>query len=298
MIRSRIRERLYRRQPVFSFEFYPPKTEKGEAALRRALEELAPLGPDFVSVTYGAGGSSREKTRDIVCSMKEDYGLSAMAHLTCLGHSHDEVRALLSDYARHGITDILALRGDPPRADAPWQLVEGGPRYAVELIRIAREAGWFGVGVAGFPEIHPEATDLETDLRFLREKVEAGADFVITQLFFDNDVYFDFVRRARRAGVTVPIIPGVMPVSKAGQMEKFRELSGCTLPERLIRHIDACGEDENRIREIGLAYGAAQCADLLDRGAPGIHFYTLNQSRACHTIYTALHTMGLWAASD
>jgi len=294
MISARLRERFYRREPVFSFEFFPPKTAKGEAALREALRDLVPLRPDFVSVTYGAGGGTREATRRIVGAIRRDFGLQVMAHLTCVGHTEEEIRDLLAGYAAEGIENLLALRGDPPRGAVEWKLVLDGPKHAVDVVRLARAAGGFCIGVAGFPEKHPEAPDAAEDLRRLREKVEAGAEFVVTQLFFDNDLYFEYVRRARKAGVTVPILPGVMPVTRAGQIERFTELSGCTIPEALLRHLAECGADEARVEGIGLAYCAAQCADLLRRGAPGIHFFTLNQSRACHTVYAALHAMGLW----
>ncbi len=294
MIPERIRERFYCREPVFSFEFFPPKNTKGEEALREALRLLAPLAPTFVSVTYGAGGATRTRTREIVCSLQQEYGLTVMAHVACLGHSAAEVRQILEEYAAHGIRNILALRGDPPRGETEWKLVMGGPQHASEVVRMAAEMGGFAIGVAGYPEKHPEAPTLEADIERLREKVAAGADFVITQIFFDNDVYFDFVSRARRAGVRVPILPGVMPVTRAGQIEHFHKLCGCAIPETLVRHLAACGSNEARMQEIGLAYCAAQCADLLRRGAPGIHFFTLNQSRACHTIYAALNAMGLW----
>ncbi len=296
MITDRIKERLYRGLPVFSFEFFPPKTAQGEAALRAALKKLVPLQPAFVSVTYGAGGSARATTRKIVCSIRQDYGLTPMAHLTCIGHTYDEIRELIRQYRECGITGILALRGDPDRESGDWQPPPGGPKYALDVVRTARAAGVDTVAVAGYPEKHPEAPDLETDLRFLKEKVDAGADFVITQLFFNNDVYFEFVRRAREIGVTVPIIPGIMPVTRAGQIEKFHQLSGCVIPRRLVKQLEACGDDGDRVREIGLAYCAAQCMDLLRRGAPGIHFFTLNQSRACRTVFAVLHSMGFWDA--
>lgn len=294
MLLHRIQERLYHAQPIFSFEFFPPKTEKGEAELLEAIRALAPLKPDFVSVTYGAGGSTRERTRRLVSQIQRDFGLTVMAHLTCVGHTMEDLEHLLSAYAREGITNILALRGDPPRGSAEWKLILGGPEHAIDVVRLAKKFAIFSIGVAGFPEKHPEAPTMEEDLRHLREKVEAGADFVITQLFFDNDCYFDYVRQARAMGVTVPIIPGVMPITRVGQIERFHELSGCRIPEILVRHLAECGEDEERVQEIGLAYCAAQCADLLRRGAPGIHFYTLNRSRACLTVYAALHALGYW----
>lgn len=294
MITSRIKEKLYRREPVFSFEFFPPKTEKGEESLHRALEKLVPVDPTFVSVTYGAGGSTREKTREIVRTIQSRYGLTTMAHLTCVGHTHEEIRALLADFRDHGIADILALRGDPPAPDADWGPVENGPQHAVEVVKLAREFGVNSVAVAGFPEVHPEAPSLDHDLTYLKEKVDSGADFIVTQLFFNNDTYFDYVRRARRLGITVPILPGIMPVTGVKQIKRFQELSGCIIPDRFMEHLKEYGDDDTRVQEIGLAYCAAQCVDLLRRGAPGIHFYTLNKSRACYTVYAALHALGLW----
>lgn len=293
-ITSRVKDRLYRRQPVFSFEFFPPKTRKGEKALFKVLEGLAPMNPAFVSVTYGAGGSTRDKTEKIVCSMQRDYGLTTMAHLTCIGHTHDEIRHLLDDYAEAGIRDLLALRGDPPKEEADWATVSNGPQHAIDLIHLVNEVGDFTLAVAGFPEKHPESETLDCDLEYLQAKVNAGAELVITQLFFDNDTYFDYVRRARKVGVTVPIIPGIMPIVLPGQIERFVQLSGCRIPTQLKRHIDACGDDAARVSEIGLAYCASQCVDLLRRGAPGVHFYTLNKSRATQTIFAALQSMGFW----
>lgn len=292
MISTTLRDRLYHRQPVFSFEFFPPKTAAGEAALLETVRELAPMQPDFVSVTYGAGGSTREKTHALVLEIRRRFHLQVMAHMTCMGHTHDEVRALLRAYAEQGITDILALRGDPPRSDQEWTLVEEGPAHAIDLVRMAREMGGFSIGVAGFPEKHPEAPTLDEDVRHLRTKVDAGADFVVTQLFFDNDPFFDYVRRARREGITIPILPGIMPITRIPQIERFQALSGCHIPPDLIAELMRHDGDEARVEAIGLAYCAAQCADLLRRGAPGIHFYTLNQSRACQTVFHALQALG------
>jgi methylenetetrahydrofolate reductase (NADPH) len=289
-----IKHKLNSREPLFSFEFFPPKTEKGEAAMRESLRELVPLKPSFVSVTYGAGGSTREKTRRIVKSIQDEHCLDVVAHITCYGHTYDDIRRLLAEYREAGISNFLALRGDPPREEANWRLTDNGPQHAIELVKMCKEMGDVSVGVAAFPDKHPEAPDLQTDLKFLKEKVEAGADFVITQLFFDNDRYFHLVHHAREEGVSVPIIPGIMPITKVGQIEKFLELSACSIPKKLVAHLEEHGHDEQRVQEIGLAYCASQCVDLLRRGAPGIHFYTLNQSRACHTVYAALHAMGMW----
>lgn len=292
MISTTLRDRLYHRQPVFSFEFFPPNTPEGEAALLETVRELAPMRPDFVSVTYGAGGGTREKTHALVLEIRRRFQLQVMAHMTCMGHTHDEVETLLRTYAAEGITDVLALRGDPPQEGQTWTLVEGGPSHAIDLVRMAKGVGAFSIGVAGFPEKHPEAPTLEEDLRHLRAKVDAGADFVITQLFFQNDPFFDYVRRARAVGVTVPILPGIMPITRIPQIERFQSLSGCHIPQDLIDELIRHEGDAARVEAVGLAYCAAQCADLLRRGAPGIHFYTLNQSRACQTVFHALQALG------
>lgn len=293
MIFNQIKDKMYRGLPVFSFEFFPPKTDAGEAQLMESLEKLALMRPDFVSVTYGAGGSTREKTRRIVLEIKNRFQLEVMPHLTCVGHTREELQQMLEEYSDHNITNILALRGDPPKGASDWQPVSGGPEHAEEIVRMAHQSGVYSVGVAGFPEKHPEAQSLESDIAFLKQKMEAGADFVITQLFFDNDLFSDYVSRARRAGVTIPIIPGIMPVTKVTQLQKFREISNCYIPPELENALRSC-QEERQVEEVGLAYCAAQCADLLRRGAPGIHFYTLNQSRACATVHAALQALGYW----
>ncbi|GHS97970.1 5,10-methylenetetrahydrofolate reductase [Planctomycetales bacterium] len=292
MINHLIKERLYHRRAVFSFEFFPPKTPAGETALYQTVEKLLPMRPDFVSVTYGAGGSTRETTRRLVLNIKERYDLEVMPHLTCVGNSAAEITQILAAYADAGITNVLALRGDPPKNQPAWQPAAEPLQHAVELVRLMRAAP-FSVGVAGFPEKHPQAATLADDLARLKEKIDAGADFVITQLFFDNNLYFNYVAAARQLGITVPIIAGVMPVTKRGQLEKFREISNCYLPAALEDAINGCANDAEA-QEVGLAYGAAQCADLLRGGAPGIHFYTLNQSTACVRIHAALQALGHW----
>lgn len=293
MIDHLLKERLYRRQPVFSFEFFPPKTEKGEQSLYANLEKLAPLCPDFVSVTYGAGGSTREKTRNIVLDIKKRFGLEVMPHLTCIGHTPAEIEAMLDEYAANHITNILALRGDPPRDQPDWRNVPGSPEHAIDVVRMAQKRGCFAIGVGGYPEKHQQAPTLAADIAHLKAKVDAGASFVLTQLFLDNRYYFDFVDQARQAGVTVPIIPGVMPVTKRGQLERFRELSGTHIPEALEKAVNNAGTDAE-VQELGLAYCTAQCTDLLRGGAPGLHFFTLNQSHACLTVSAALQTLHFW----
>lgn len=286
-----MRERLYRRDPVFSFEFFPPKDEKGMETLERSLAELSTLNPAFVSVTCGAAGSTRDLTRDLVISMQERYEFGVMAHITAMGYSRADLADLVADYRRRGIMNFLALRGDPPRDVSDWQPPADQPSYAAEVVSIIRSvAPDVSIGVAGYPEKHPDAPTPETDLRHLAEKVAAGADFVVTQLFFNNENYFDFVKRARQAGIKVPILPGVMPVTRTGQVERFREL--CQV--RVSPALDGLLADEEavRTRGVGVSYAAAQCADLLRRGAYGIHFYTLNQSRACHSLYGILKAMG------
>ncbi len=294
MIEGRVKEKRYHGKPVFSFEFFPPKSEKGEQQLTCALEELAPLSPDFVSVTYGAGGTTRDKTKSIVLSIKDKHNLEVMAHLTCVGHTKQEIRDLLAEYVDRGVSNILALRGDPPTDQPDWQPVKDGPSHALELVEMAREMKAFSIGVAGFPEKHPDAPTIESDLGFLKMKMDAGAEFVVTQLFFNNDLYFNYVAKARAIGITIPIIPGIMPITSVGQISRFKEMCGCSVPLALEEAMSDPGLSSVYVQEMGLAYCAAQCADLLRRGAPGIHYYTLNKSHACLTIHAALQAMGFW----
>lgn len=286
-----MRDRLYRRDPVFSFEFFPPKNDKGVQTLEKSLTELAPLNPAFVSVTCGAGGSTRNTTRDLVIAMQERYDFGVMAHITATGYSRAELAELVAEYHDRGVNSFLALRGDPPRDIPDWTPPADQPANAREVVEIIREvAPDVSIGVAGYPEKHPQALSFEEDLRHLSEKVAAGADFVITQLFFNNESYFNYVSRARAVGVKVPILPGIMPVTRPGQAERFRELCGVQIPEAFGGLLT--DEDAVTLRDVGVAYAAAQCADLLRRGACGIHLYTLNQSRASHVLYKILRAMG------
>ena len=292
----RIDERLADGGPCFSFEFFPPKTDQGERNLGRALAELSRLGPAFVSVTYGAGGSTEQKAKtvDIVSHIKADYGLEAMAHFTCVGATTDELRATLDHMRKSGIRNVLALRGDPPPGQDEWTATEGGLSYSRELIELIRSEYDFAIGAACFPETHIHASSPESDLRYLKEKVDAGARFLITQLFFDNAVYYDFVARARDIGIDVPIIPGIMPVTDLGQLKRFTSLCGATIPDALLGELELRADTAEAVAELGVAYATLQCADLLANGAPGIHFYTLNKSHSTRAILGALQAMAPW----
>jgi methylenetetrahydrofolate reductase (NADPH) len=279
--------------PVFSFEFFPPKTPDGERNLYAALTELKTLEPSFVSVTYGAGGSTREKTIEIVKRIREQYGLEAMAHFTCVGATEAQLRDTLEEMREAGIDNVLALRGDPPAGEQEW-IRTGGLEYSSELVSLIADGYPFAVGAACFPETHIHAESPEADLRYLGEKVAAGVDFLITQLFFDNAVYFDFVKRARAAGIEVPIIPGVMPITRVGQVERMADMCGASIPEDLRRELHARGEDPEAVLDFGVAYATLQCAELLAAGAPGIHFYTLNRSPATRAILSALKLAKPW----
>jgi methylenetetrahydrofolate reductase (NADPH) len=290
----RINEILASETPVFSFEFFPPKTEAGEQNLYTALRELKPLAPSFVSVTYGAGGSSREKTIEIVKRIKEEFGLEAMAHFTCVGATEAELRATLDEMRDAGIDNVLALRGDPPEGQEGWTKTEGGLEYSRELVQLIGEDYPFAIGAACFPETHIHAESAESDLRYLGEKVGAGVDFLITQMFFDNDFYFDFVRRARGAGIAVPIIPGIMPITKVGQVERMANMCGSEIPQGLQAELRGRAEDAEAVLDFGVAYATLQCSELLAAGAPGIHFYTLNRSPATRAIVSALKLARPW----
>ena len=284
----RIDEILRERRPVFSFEFFPPKTDKGQRGLEDALEQLKEDRPDFVSVTYGALGSTRDRTIEIVKWIKQDLGIEAMAHFTCVGATREELRATLEEIDEAGVENVLALRGDPPAGESEWKPTPGGLLYSTELIELLRSEFDFAVGAAAFPEVHPEAESSDADIRFLKAKQDAGASFLITQLFFDNEFYFDFVARAREAGVTVPIVPGIMPVTSFRNIKRITELCKSEIPEPFERELEAREDDEDAVQDLGVAYATLQCVDLLARGAPGIHFYTLNRSPATRAILAAL----------
>ena len=282
-------------EPVFSFEFFPPKTPEGEANLEESLRALGSLEPAYVSVTYGAGGTTRGKTIEIVSRIRQDYGLEAMAHLTCVNATVDELRATLDQMRDAGIDNVLALRGDPPQGQERWTKTDGGLEYSHELVTLMREDYDFAIGGAAFPETHIHATSAEDDLRYLKDKVDAGVQFLITQMFFDNRFYFDFVERARAIGIDVPIIPGVMPILSLDGIKRMTELSAAKLPDGLVRELEARRGDDEAVAEFGVAYATLQCAELLAAGAPGIHFITLNRSPATRAILSALKLSRPWA---
>ncbi len=290
----RIDELLAAPGPVFSFEFFPPKTEQGERNLYEALAQLRPLEPSFVSVTYGAGGSTRAKTIEIVRRIKQEHGLEAMAHFTCVGATVQELRSTLDEMRAAGIDNVLALRGDPPAGEDTWTKTEGGLEYSSELVSLIGADYPFAIGAACFPETHIHAMGPEEDIAYLAEKVRSGVDFLVTQLFFDNTLYFDFLARARAAGITVPIIPGILPITHIDQLERMTKMCGASIPDGLHRELHARKDEPEAVIDFGVAYATLQCAELLAAGAPGIHFYTLNRSPATRAILSALKLAKPW----
>jgi methylenetetrahydrofolate reductase (NADPH) len=294
----RIDEILEEKRPVFSFEFFPPKTKPGNAQLKGALEDLSKDEPGYVSVTYGAGGSTRDRTVEITTWIKQSLGIEAMAHLSCVGEPVSRLREILDEIRDTGIQNVLALRGDPPRGETEWTPHPEGLRSSPELIELIASDYDFCIGAACFPEVHPEAPDLEHDLRFTKKKVDAGASFLITQLFFDNQLYFDFVEQARAAGIEVPIIPGIIPVTGYAQIKRFTEICGSSIPPALEKELAARADFPDAVKDLGVAYATMQCAELLARGAPGIHFFTLNRSPSTRAILAALRAMRPWDRAE
>ena len=289
---------LAARRPSFSFEFFPPRTKEAWDELYQTIVELGAYQPSFVSVTYGAGGTTREATHDLVVRIKESTGIPPIPHLTCVGHSEDEIDAILQRYADAGVANILALRGDPPKDRLDYDWGDAAFRQAADLVAFIRKFNasgrhpdprGFGIGVAGFPEGHPTTPNRLAELEHLKAKVDAGADYICTQLFFDNHDFFDFRERCRHIGIEVPIIAGVMPVTSLKGMRRMAELAaGARFPARLLRALDRAGNDEAAVERVGIHYAAQQCSELLDQGVDGIHFYTLNKSAATREIYASL----------
>jgi methylenetetrahydrofolate reductase (NADPH) len=285
-------------EPIFSFEFFPPKSDAGERVLGLALESLRQLSPSFVSVTYGAGGTSRGRTLELTKWIKQELGIEAMAHLSCVGSTREELTEIVADMRQAGIENILALRGDPPRGEDGWKPHPGGLQYSTELTALIHADHDMCIGGACFPEVHPEAPDLAHDLRFLKDKIDNGVSFLITQLFFDTDLYFRFVDEARAAGIDVPILPGVMPITDLRQIKTITGMCGATIPSALLEALEWRSHDPDAVRELGVSYATLQCAELLARGAPGVHFYTLNKSHATRAILSALRLHRPWVARE
>ncbi len=277
---------------TFSFEFFPPKTSEAEVKLFETVSELKALKPSFVSVTYGAMGSTRANTLRIVGRIKNEIGLEAAAHLTCVAHTRDEIETILGELRQKNIENIVALRGDPPKGESEFRALPNGFHYASELVRFIRKhpkyGSSFSLAVAGSPEGHIECRDKQKDLEHLKMKVDEGADVVITQLFFNNRDYFDFRMRCKKIGIQIPIVPGIMPVTHGPQIEKFATMCGASIPEKIREAIRKYGGDNTSIEAFGIEYATGQCRELLKNGAPGIHFYTLNKSNATEKIYKNL----------
>jgi methylenetetrahydrofolate reductase (NADPH) len=276
----KITAKLSPKTPAFSFEFFPPKDEAGVDRLFETVARLQVYEPAYVSVTYGAGGSTRKLTVDLVTRIKREVGLEAMAHLTCVGATREEISSVLDQLREGGIENVLALRGDPPKGETAFVKSEGGFGYASELTEFIRSRWDFCLAGACYPECHPESASVEIDLANVKRKVEAGTDVLVTQLFFDSKDYFSYVARARAAGITVPIIAGIMPITNVSQVKRFTALCGACIPAPLLKRLEAAGTDAEAVQAIGVEHAAAQCRKLLDGGAPGIHFYTLNRSHA------------------
>ncbi len=290
----RIDQILAGEEPCFSVEFFPPRTPEAVPRLYETVEALRPLKPSFVSVTYGAAGSTRDGTVEITEQLGRTAGLEAMPHLSCVGETREGLTAILDRFAALGVDNILALRGDPPRGEPNFVAPHGGLQSATELTEFIRERYDFTIGGSCFPEVHPEAESPAADLAYLKTKVDAGASFLITQLFFDNQVYFDFVAAARQMGIDVPIIPGVIPIASYGQVSRICKLCDASIPPELDSAMAALGGDAEAEAMLGIAYAARQCEELLAAGAPGIHFIALNRAPGTRAVLAALRVSKPW----
>jgi methylenetetrahydrofolate reductase (NADPH) len=284
----KIKNILQGNQPIFSFEFFPPKNDEGFAQLYKTMENLQARNPGYVSVTYGAGGSTRSKTLELVSRLKHKLGMESMAHLTCVGHTADEIRGILDILQENKIDNILALRGDPPQGQKSFVKTENGFGFANELVEFIKKDYSFCIGVAGYPEGHVECSDKTRDLENLKRKVDAGADFIVTQLFFDNRYYFEFLNAAENIGIKIPIIPGIMPILNFKQIKRFTQMCGATIPESLYAELEKHQDDAEAVKKIGMEHSLEQCQELLSNGSPGIHFYTMNRSNATVAILDGL----------
>jgi len=289
----RISDALATQRPFFSFEFFPPKDDDGSSRLFQTIEALEPLRPAFVSITYGAGGSTRARTVALAKEIQRHIGLTVVAHVTCVGATRAELRALFDDIARAGIENVLALRGDAPNG-ASFEAPAGGFSHAADLIAMLRRNYGFCIGAACYPEKHPEAASFDEDLRFLKLKADAGAEFLVSQLFFDNAHFFEFERRARAVGVELPILPGIMPITNFDQIQRFVAMCGASIPPKLHVEMEARKGDVKAVEDLGVAYASMQALGLLQAGVPGVHFYTLNRSPATRAIVSSLLAASAW----
>lgn len=280
----KIVDKLKGPEPAFSFEFFPPKDDEGVERLFETISELRPYSPAYVSVTYGAGGSTRDLTVDLVRRIQNELGIDAMAHLTCVGATAEQLGQVLFQLKSAGIQNVLPLRGDAPKGESTFVATDGGFSYASELVTYCKERFDFCLAGACYPEVHPDAPDASTDLDNLKRKVDAGAEFLITQLFFDTADYLRFVERARAGGISVPIIAGIMPITNVAQIKRFTQMCGARIPQALLNRLEPIQEDRSAVRQIGVEHATSQCAELLVQGAPGVHFYTLNRSLATREI--------------
>lgn len=278
-----------------SYELFPPKTEKGEAALFRHVEELMRFKPDFVTCTYGAGGSTQGKTLDICARVKRDFGLPVASHLTLVGSTEEQLKQYLREAQERGIDYIVALRGDPPQGSDQFEAVEGGLSYANELVELIRADSLpFGIAVAGYPEKHQECASLELDLQNLKRKVDAGADIVVTQLFYQNEDYFRFVDRCHDIGIQVPIVPGILPVTDLGQIQRLTAMCGAKLPKEFVDKLSQ-KDDSAWQFDVGIEFAITQVQELIDQGVPGLHFYVLNKSRATLSVLDSVKMPSTWS---
>lgn len=284
----RIDALLGRGRPTISFEFFPPKTDAGFQSLFATIDELRPVHPSYVSVTYGAGGSTRSKTVDLVERIQNELGVRSMAHLTCVGHTVDQIGAILDELWAKGVRNVLALRGDPPTGQGQFVPTEGGFAYAGELVRYIAQRHPFCIGVAGYPEGHPQCLNRTRDLEHLKRKVDNGGCFIVTQLFFDNGDFYRFRDEARAMGITVPIVAGIMPITNVNQIKRFVSMCGAKIPQRLLTKLEAVEHDPEAVLRTGVQYATNQCRDLLFNDCDGLHFYTLNKSKATVEICRSL----------
>lgn len=290
-----LQQRLESNDPLFSVEFFPPKSDDSANQLLRTAERLREFEPDFASITYGAGGSTRSRTLKYARALHEDYGYAVMPHLTCVGHSRDELIQIINEIKDAGLPQIMALRGDPPKGETNFKPHPDGLSYANELVHLIREVyPECAIGVAGYPEKHPEAPSTAIDLLNLKRKVDAGATFVTTQLFFDNQVYFDFVADCERAGIKVPVIPGLLSVTSYDQAKRFCQMCEASLPEELEEQLIAAGDDKAAVEKIGIDWAAKQARELLEKGAPGIHLYILNRAAPTIALMDQLKAVGFY----